>query len=69
MLDGSVVQKLPDLDEADGNFNEIELTQADTGAQDDKTIVVKIHSIDLTTNDLIKKGLETLQEMKKNKAR
>lgn len=72
VLQNGVVHKVPpngkeEEEESGDAFNEVELTQADVAAQSDKTIVVRMHSVDTSTPELLKLAKETYEEMRKSR--
>ena len=72
VLQNGVVHKIPpnnsdDKDDSADPFNEVELTQADVAAQSDKTIVVRMHSVDTSTSELLKLAKETYKEMRSDR--
>lgn len=72
VLQNGVVHKVPPNNSNEKNdsadpFNEVELTQADVAAQSDKTIVVRMHSVDTSTPELLKSAKETYEEMRKSR--
>lgn len=54
-------------EESGDAFNEVELTQADVAAQSDKTVVVRMHSVDISTPELLKLAKETYKEMRESR--
>lgn len=66
ILQTGVIRKFPpeEEDESGDLFNEVEITHADVALNTDRTIVVRMHSVDLTTKELLKLAREQYDKMR-----